>query len=110
MDDIDMVVVSGVVSCTPDYQDDIGNGKKALNFVIDTKKTIQGKAVYFKHQITAWDRIAEKYLDRIVDGAYVRVEGHLQSSVLKYTDENGVPRTFYTDRTNAKYITFEEEM
>lgn len=108
MDDIDMVVVSGVIIGNPDIQDNIPNGRVAINFVIESQKTIQGKKVYFKHQITAWDKVAEKFRSKIVNGAMVRVEGHLQSSELHYVDSNGVARTHFSDRTNAKYISFQE--
>jgi len=107
MDDIDIVIVSGVVTENPDWQETT-TGKVALNFVIETGKTVGKEVRYFKHQITLWGKMAEKYKDKIKNGAYVRVEGHLQATVLNFFDAEGKPKTYYCDRVNAKFVAFEE--
>ena len=104
MDDIDLVILTGVVVGNPDLQGDIPNGRKALNFVVECQKTIQGKKMFFKHQITAWDKVVDKFQDKIVNGAFVRIEGHLQASQLNFLDEEGRPKVHYSDRVNAKHI------
>lgn len=109
MDDVDFVMVSGIISENPDYQDNIPNGRKALNFIVESRKTIKGKPMFFKHQVTAWDMIAESNVSRLVNGAYVRVEGHLQASTVNFIDPvSGAPKTVYCDRVNAKRIFFED--
>ena len=108
MDDIDLVVVSGVIVENPDWQETT-TGKVALNFVVESKKTIGNEAKYFKHQITLWDKMAEKYRSKIQNGAYVRIEGHLQATVLNFFDAEGKPKTYYCDRVNAKFIAFDAE-
>jgi len=40
---------------------------------------------------------------------YVRIEGHLQATVLNFFDVAGNPKTYYCDRVNAKFIAFEAE-
>ena len=106
MDDLDMVLLTGTIVGNPDMQDNIPNGRVALNFVVECQKTIQGKPMFFRHQITAWDKVVEKYKDKIVNGPFVRIEGHLQASTLNYIDAQGNPRVHYSDRVNAKHMVF----
>ena len=54
-------------------QDNIPNGRVALNFVVECQKTIQGKPMFFGIRLLAWDKVVEKYKDKIVNGAFVRI-------------------------------------
>lgn len=108
MEDRDDVQLTGIIVETPIWQETPA-GKKALNFVVETLKRFGPEEKRFKHQVTAWGAIAEKYRDKVKVGAFVDIRGNLQATVLHFKDDAGIERTYYCDRTNAKHMIFEED-
>jgi len=107
MDDLNLVLVEGVVvgnvvvSTAPD-------GKKAINFEVESKRThVEKGDMYYRHQVVLWDKLVDKVGDKIVNGLFVRVRGHLQQGKFNYTDE-GMQKSFAFDKIAADFVEYEQ--
>lgn len=84
LDHLNNVFLEGVISYDPDIKEN--NGKRAMNFVLENdRQTSKGRET-FKYHCVAWDKVVERWGDRMTKGSFVRITGHLQDSV-RYTDE-----------------------
>lgn len=103
MYDLNLVLVEGVIIGNVVHSE-APDGKKALNFTIESKRSHAEKGdQFYKHQIVAWDRQIEKMGAQIVNGAFCRVRGHLQQGRFNYIDA-GVSKSFEFDKVAADFI------
>ena len=79
LDHLNNVFLEGFIAYDPDIKEN--NGKRAMNFVVENdRSTSKGREV-FKYHCVAWDKVVDRFGDRMVKGAFIRITGHLQDSV-----------------------------
>lgn len=81
MDDLNFVLLEGCILFVQEVKD--VNEKKVLNFVVENIRETKIGSQRFKYNCVAWDKIIEKFGNKIKEGEFVRITGHLQDSVLK---------------------------
>lgn len=101
MDNQNVVFLEGTIVYTPEMVEK--DGKKAVNFVVENFRTNQNGQSRFKYNCVAWGAIADRYIDRLKEGTFVRITGHLQDNVLELPED----KIFHYSKTCANYIEFE---
>ena len=84
------------------------NGKRALNFTLETRKFSGGEARCFPHTVVMFDPQASKVEKLLANGVYVKARGHLLSQLVTILDETGKPTSRYIDKVAADFIQIEE--
>lgn len=79
LDHLNNVFLEGIISRDPDIKEN--NGKRAMNFILENdRETSKGRET-FKYHCVAWDKVVDRWGHRMVQGAFIRITGHLQDSV-----------------------------
>ncbi len=99
--DLNKVFLEGTVVGNPVLVE--ANGKKALNFVLESMVDVEGQEKFYRHGCVMWDNAIAKFEDKVVNGTYLRVEGHLQAGVLNYIDGEDA-KVLYYDKVNVKFL------
>ena len=84
INDINSVMLEGTV--VGDVFISEKDDKKAMNFMLRCDRFIDGRMESWMHPIVAWNYVAEKHLDDVKDGVYVRIRGHLQNGSFEKED------------------------
>ena len=101
LDDLNRVDLEGTVVFTPEIVEN--NGKKVVNFLIENVRKSRDKETRFKYNCVAWGAVAEKVIDRLKEGVFIRITGHLQDNTMLMPDE----KLFHYAKTCVDYIEFE---
>lgn len=100
--DQNRVELEGTVVYTPEVVET--NGRRAMNFLIENHRITKGGETRFRYNCVAWGTMVDKVQDKLKEGVFVRVNGHLQDNVLELPDG----RLFHYSKTCADYIEFDE--
>jgi single-stranded DNA-binding protein len=101
LDDMNLVILEGTVMFTPEIVEN--NGKKVINFLVENVRKSRDKETHFKYNCVVWGAVAERVVDRLKEGARVRINGHLQDNTMLMPDE----KMFHYSKTCVDYIEFE---
>lgn len=84
INDDNEVRLEGIVFRTPEEFDT--DGKKVMNFAIENTRYTANGVDRQLYNCVAWNKAVERFGGRIVEGARVRIKGHLQSNVYVLPD------------------------
>lgn len=98
--DLNRVDLEGTVMFTPEVVEK--DDKKAINFLIENCREGKNGIMKFRYNCVVWGTSVEKVQDRLKEGAYVRIRGHLQDNTLDLPDG----KVFHYTKPCADYIEF----
>ena len=105
MDDQNLVLLEGTIIGSVDEQ--VTGDTRALNFTIESKKGTRNGDKFFRHQIVVWNKTATEVCEKVKNGVYVRIRGHLQQSQL-VVGEGDTAKVVYFDKACADFIEIAE--
>ena len=79
LDHLNNVFLEGIISHDPDIKEN--NGKRAMNFVVENDRFTSKGRETFKYHCVAWDKVIDRFGAKMVQGAFIRITGHLQDSM-----------------------------
>lgn len=102
MDDMNRVDLEGTIVFTPEIIEK--DGKKAINFLVENRRTSRGESTRFNYNCVVWGFLADKVVDKLKKDIFVRITGHLQDNVLVLADGT----RFHYNKVCADKIEFDE--
>jgi single-stranded DNA-binding protein len=102
LNNMNRVDLEGYVVFTPEVVE--SNGKRAMNFLIENVRNHKTGETRFRYNCVVWGNQIDKVQDKLVEGAFVRIAGHLQDNTLELPDG----RNFHYSKTCADYIEFDD--
>jgi len=115
MDNENFVKIEGYVAYDPEIKEN--NGKRAMNFVIENERRTRNGKEGFKYHCVAWEKVIDRSGDRIKQGEFVRITGHLQDSLMRFDSSKIDPDTkeilteakdFHYTKVCADFIEFDD--
>lgn len=74
--DLNDILIEGTVVANVDRQENTeGGNKKATNFTIEVRSGYGEK--FYRHNVVMFQKLTDLFGDKIVNGAFVRIRGHL---------------------------------